>query len=188
MNTLIAGHLSLEPQMEAHAEEMFGVLSDPAIYEFERVPPPSVEKLAAGYRRRESRQSDDGSEQWLNWVVRLSSGELTGYMQATVLPDGNSYIGYEFASRFWRQGLASASIRAASLELAARYKVHTLVAVVKLANYRSLGLLRKLGFNAATPEQAAHFESEQDEVVLLARAGTAHASPFSPVDCPVANE
>lgn len=184
MNTLFAGSLTLEPQMEAHAEEMFGVLCDPAIYEFERVPPPSIEKLAAGYRRRESRQSDDGSEQWLNWVVRLSTGELTGYVQATVLPDGHAYIGYEFASRFWRQGLASASITAASVELAARYHVHTLVAVVKLANYRSLGLLRKLGFEAATPEQASHFEAEQDEVVFLARAGKTDAASVAPTPPP----
>ena len=176
MNTLFAAGLTLEPQIEAHAAEMFDVLCDPAIYEFERVPPPSVEKLAAGYRRLEARQSDDGSEQWLNWVVRLSSGELSGYMQATVLPDGHSYIGYEFASRFWRRGLASASIRAASIELADRYKVHSLVAVVKTANYRSLGLLRKLGFEAATAEQASNFEAEPDEVVFLARAGTTPAA------------
>ena len=162
--------------MESHAAEMFEVLSDPAIYEFERVPPPSVERLAAGYRRLESRQSEDGTEKWLNWVVGLDTGELTGYMQATVLPSGNSYIGYEFASRFWRQGLATASIRAASAELAVQYYVHTLVAVVKAANFRSVGLLRKLGFKEATAEQASHFEAEHDEVVYLAAAGGAHAA------------
>ena len=52
----------LEPQVEAHAEEMFKVLSDPAIYEFENIPPPSVERLAVGYRLRESRTSPDGRE------------------------------------------------------------------------------------------------------------------------------
>jgi len=162
--------------MESHAAEMFEVLSDPAIYEFERVPPPSVERLVAGYRRLESRQSEDGTEKWLIWVVRLDTGELTGYMQATVLPSGNSYIGYEFASRFWRQGLATASIKAASAELAVQYCVHTLVAVVKAANFRSIGLLRKLGFKEATAEQAPHFEAEYDEVVYLAAAGGAHAA------------
>jgi ribosomal-protein-alanine N-acetyltransferase len=176
MRTHTSARCTLEPQVEAHAQEMFEVLSDPAIYEFERVPPPSVERLAAGYKRRESRQSDDGTEKWLNWVVRVNSGELAGYIQATVLPSGNSYIGYEFASRFWRQGLASACIRAASTELADHYAVHTLVAVVKAANYRSLGLLRRLGFKEATVEQASHFEAEHDEVVFLAAAGVAHAA------------
>ena len=105
MNTLRTPLCVLEPQVVAHAEEMFVVLCDPAIYQFEGVPPPSVERLAAGYRRRESRISPDGQEQWLNWVVRrLPGGEATGYVQATVLAGGVSYVGYEFASRFWRQG------------------------------------------------------------------------------------
>ena len=34
--------LTLEPLTAAHAEEMFAVLSDPAIYEFENKPPASV--------------------------------------------------------------------------------------------------------------------------------------------------
>ena len=53
MRTLITSICTLEPQAEAHAPEMFVVLSDPAIYEFEGQPPPSVEALAAGYRRGE---------------------------------------------------------------------------------------------------------------------------------------
>jgi hypothetical protein len=35
--------LTLEPQVAGHAEEMFVVLSDPAIYEYENEPPPSLE-------------------------------------------------------------------------------------------------------------------------------------------------
>jgi len=168
MNTLHTPLCVLEPQVEAHAEDMFPVLCDPAIYQFEGVPPPSVERLAAGYRRRETRVSPDGQEQWLNWVVRrLPGGEATGYVQATVLPGGVSYVAYEFSSRFWRQGLGSASVRAMMAELAGHYGVHTFVAVLKQANFRSLGLLRHLGFAHATPEQAARYEAEPDEMVMI---------------------
>jgi len=93
--------------MVAHAVEMFAVLSDPAIYEFEGEPPPSLERLVAGYRRSESRRSPDGREQLLNWVVRLPSGELAGYVQAAIAAGGHCYVGLEFASRFWRKGIAS---------------------------------------------------------------------------------
>jgi hypothetical protein len=55
---------------------MFAVLCDPAIYEFENEPPPSVEWLRARFAKLESRRSPDGEEQWLNWVVRLPSSEL----------------------------------------------------------------------------------------------------------------
>ena len=167
MNTIRTARCVLEPQVEAHAPEMFEVLSDPAIYEFERVPPPSVARLAAGYRLRESRLSPDGREKWLNWVVRLPSGALTGYVQATVLESGASYVAYEFASKYWRQGIGSAAVGAMLEELAQNYGVHTFVAVLKLANFRSMGLLRHLGFEAGAAADAETYEAEADEVVML---------------------
>ena len=54
---------------------MFRVLSDPAIYEFENEPPESVERLRARYAYLEARRSPDGSQQWLNWVLRLRAGD-----------------------------------------------------------------------------------------------------------------
>jgi RimJ/RimL family protein N-acetyltransferase len=158
---------------------MFTVLSDPAIYEFERGPPPSVERLAAGYRLRESRTSPDGREQWLNWVVRLPSQEAAGYVQATVLESGAAYVGYEFASRHWRQGIGSASVGAMLDELAQCYGVHTFVAVLKKANYRSVGLLHHLGFTLGTLADATTYEAEQDETVLLKSASALHVNPPS---------
>ena len=49
MRTLDAGPLTLEPQTAAHATEMFAVLSDPAIYEYENAPPTSMEMAARRY-------------------------------------------------------------------------------------------------------------------------------------------
>ena len=167
MRVLTAALCSLEPQVEAHAAEMFAVLSDPAIYEFERMPPPSVERLAAGYRRLASRQSPDGSERWLNWVVRLPGGELSGYVQATVTAGGSCYIGYEFASRFWRRGIATAALGAMFEELAQAYDVQRLVAVLKTANFRSLALLHKLGFTRAGDAEQVLHEHDADETVML---------------------
>jgi RimJ/RimL family protein N-acetyltransferase len=167
MKTLRASSCILEPQVEAHAAEMFSVLSDPAIYEFEGEPPPSVERLAAGYRRKESRLSPDGRQRWLNWVVRLPGGALAGYVQATVLESGASLVGYEFASRYWRQGIGSASVRAVIDELSSSYSVHTCVAVLKAANHRSMALLRHLGFMPGTAEDALLHEAEANETVML---------------------
>ena len=45
MRVIETGSLTLEPQTAAHAEEMFVVLSDPATYEYENEPPPSLEWL-----------------------------------------------------------------------------------------------------------------------------------------------
>ena len=71
MHVIETGSLTLEPQTAAHAEEMFAVLSDPAIYEHENEPPPSLEWLRARFAQLESRRSANGQEQWLNWVIRL---------------------------------------------------------------------------------------------------------------------
>src|SRR5215471_10097410 len=101
MRAIVTSGLSLEPQTAAHADEMFVVLSDPAIYEFENEPPASQEWLRQRFSRLESRRSSDGREQWLNWVIRLPTAELAGYVQATVRDDGCAAIAYELASAYW---------------------------------------------------------------------------------------
>ena len=99
MRTIEAGALTLVPQTREHAEEMFAVLGDPAIYTYENAPPPSVEWLRARFEKLESRQSADGAEQWLNWVIRLAGNGLIGYVQATVRRDGSAAIAYEIGKR-----------------------------------------------------------------------------------------
>ena len=66
MRTLKAASLVLEPLTARHATEMFAVLGDPAIYEFEGEPPVSEEALARRYTFLERRRSSDGLESWLN--------------------------------------------------------------------------------------------------------------------------
>jgi RimJ/RimL family protein N-acetyltransferase len=171
MRILRATQCSLEPQVEAHAREMFRVLSDPAIYEFENEAPPSEESLANRYRLLETRASADGTEKWLNWVVRVPSGELAGYVQATVLNSGASFVAYELGSRYWRRGIGRSAVQAVIEELEAAYGVRLLVAVLKSVNYRSLGLLRSLGFSPASPQQFAEYGAEPDELVMVKPAG-----------------
>lgn len=167
MKTLCTALCRLEPQTEAHAPEMYEVLCDPAIYEYEGVPPPSLEKLASGLRKRESRLSPDGREKWLNWAVRLRSGELAGYVQATVYESRTAYVAYQFSSKYWRRGIGSAAVACMLDDLRDSYEVHTFVAVLKMANFRSLGLLTKLGFERGTDEDAKLYEAEPDEVTLV---------------------
>ena len=157
----------------AHAHEMFRVLGDPAIYEFESEPPRSEEWLARRYELLERRSSSDGTERWLNWVVRLPSGELAGYVQATVLASGASHVAYELNSRYWRQGIGSSAVGAMLEELSSTYAVHTFVAILKTANYRSMALLKRLGFSPAAQPQAAEFRAETDESVMIKTRGVA---------------
>ena len=156
----------LEPQVAGHAAAMFLVLSDPAIYEFENAPPESQRWLEQRFAKLESRHSADGNEQWLNWVIRLPSGGLAGYVQATVTKEFVAYIAYELASKFWRQRLGTTAVSAMLDELAASYRVNTFVAVLKVGNFRSLAFLRHLGFTTAPPVGLTPVKHESDEVVM----------------------
>ena len=166
MRTIKTATLTLEPQVAAHAEAMFAVLSDPAIYEFENAPPSSLEWLRTRFTKLETRQSADGQEQWLNWVIQLPSHELIGYVQATIRNDGSALIAYELGSVFWGRGLGREAVFAMISELARQYDTSELWAVLKRANYRSIRLLTRLGFTLATTAQHVEMDAESDEAVM----------------------
>lgn len=167
MNVLTTSGFRLEPLVSEHAKEMYVVLSDPAIYEFENAPPESEAWLTDRYRRLESRKSPDGQALWLNWVIRLPSGELAGYVQATVLDSRVAHLAYELNSRYWRRGIGSAAVELMMRELSAEYSVRTFVAVLKVANYRSMALLRRLAFRLGDVGDAEKHGAGADECVMI---------------------
>jgi RimJ/RimL family protein N-acetyltransferase len=167
MRVIQTGSLTLEPQTAAHAEEMFAVLSDPAIYEYENKPPPSLEWLRTRFTNLESRLSENGEEQWLNWVVRLPTSEIIGYVQATVHPDRRAAIAYELSSAYWGRGLARQAVQAMISELVGYYRVRSLSSVLKRENLRSMRLLERLGFSPAPPEQHVKHRVEPGELLML---------------------
>jgi ribosomal-protein-alanine N-acetyltransferase len=160
--------VTLEPQVAAHAEEMFRLLGDPAIYEYENEPPSSLEWLRERFARLESRRSHDGAEEWLNWVIRLPSGELAGYVQATVRAGGRAAIAYVLASRYWGRGVASQAVAAMMDELRRGHGVRDFHAVLKARNTRSLKLLERLGFVAAPADRGVGVAGDELLMVLPA--------------------
>jgi len=168
MNTLQTERLTLMPQCAMHAEAMFAVLADPAIYAHENEPPASVEWLRARFARLESRQSPDGRQRWLNWVLSETANDsLIGFVQATVLADGAAYVAYVLGSPHWGRGLASEATAAVLDELAATHHVREFLAVLKRVNLRSLRLLERHGFAPATPAALAAHPVESDELLMV---------------------
>ena len=99
--------------------------------------------------------------------MRIDDRRIAGYVQATLHPANTAYVSYEFASAFWRQGFGCAAVQRMLEELVATYSVTKFVAVLKSANYRSLGLLRKLGFVAGTTDDANTHGATSDELTLV---------------------
>lgn len=158
MRVIDTARLTLEPQGAEHAEAMFAVLSDPKIYEYENEPPPSLEWLRKRYARLETRQSADGAQRWLNWVLRIRTSELIGYVQATLHPDNRAAIAYELSSAYWGRGLAHEAVAAMIAELIGHYQVRSLAAVLRRENQRSMRLLERLGFAPAAPDTPTALE------------------------------
>lgn len=154
MQTLVTPELTLEPLRAEHAEAMFEVLGDAPIYRhLDYAAPPSVEHLRGVYTRLEARRSPDGSDTWLNWVVRPHGKALVGYVQATVTSACDAYVAYVLASRYWGRGYAQGAVQAMLEHLAASYEVKQYLATVEVENHRSIRLLGRLGFQL-TAERA----------------------------------
>ena len=79
------------------------------MYEFTGGCPPSLDELRGRYRRLIVGHSADGTEQWLNWVVRLTAEDLAvGAMQATVATDRSSAsVAWEVGVPWQGRGIAS---------------------------------------------------------------------------------
>lgn len=146
MRSIATERLILEPQVAAHADEMFALLQDPAIYRYENEAPRSVELLRERFLRLETRASPDGAQTWLNWVVRLPAAGLIGFVQATVHRDGSAGVAYVFGSAYWGRGFACEAVTAMLDELLLRFGVTSFSAVLKRGNTRSVRLLERLGF------------------------------------------
>ncbi|AKH84946.1 GCN5 family acetyltransferase [Streptomyces sp. CNQ-509] len=82
--TLRTARLDLLPLRVEHADEMAGVLSDPALYAFTGGSPPALGELRARYARLAA-GAPGGGTVWGNWVLRVrADGGLCGYVQVTI--------------------------------------------------------------------------------------------------------
>lgn len=105
--------LILTPLQVDDADAMVAVLQDRELYVFTGDEPPTVEELRERYARQVRGGSPDGSQCWLNWIVRVS-GVPAGYVQATVpLEEGRAVaeLAWVIGIRWQGQGLATRSAR-----------------------------------------------------------------------------
>jgi RimJ/RimL family protein N-acetyltransferase len=158
---------TLEPRTAAHAEALFAVLCEPALYEhLDEDPPLSVEALRHKLARSESRKSPDGSEHWLNWVVRDAAGQIAGYVQATVYPNREANVAYIIGSSHAGRGIGSAAVEQMMAIVAAEFGAHTFLIRSERENLRSVRLALHLGFIEASAEQQASKGIMVSEVLM----------------------
>jgi [ribosomal protein S5]-alanine N-acetyltransferase len=174
MRALSAAGLTLEPQCAAHAPDLFDLLNDPAVYAYlDDSPPQSAAWLCERFARLESRRSADGREHWLNWAIRLDTGVLAGFVQATVCEGGLAWVAFVIGRGFWGRGVAQRAARAVLEEGSRRYAVSHWLATADQCNQRSIRLLTRLGFSPAPLRMRAEHEvAETDVLMCLAPRAT----------------
>jgi RimJ/RimL family protein N-acetyltransferase len=163
---------------------MFELFVDPAIYRFlDYGPPPSVEHVRQVYARLERRVSPDGTEGWLNWIVRGAGGQALGVVQATLVAPSTAWVAYVLASRHWRQGHGLAATRAMIDHLQSAYGATRFMATVEVANHASAALLRRLGFELVGADQAhPHELSATERLYQMTRPPWPPALPLAAAD------
>lgn len=179
MRALDAAGLRLEPLVAADADAMFDLLSDRDLYRYlDEAPPGDVAQLRERYARLESRASADGRQAWLNWIVRTApGGPPLGFVQATVLEDGSAWVAYLLGRAHQGRGVAARATAAMLAHLEADHGTRCLLANVEAENGPSIRLLERLGFRAATPEEAArHAPTPSERVFVRERAARADAA------------
>ncbi|TXS57981.1 GNAT family N-acetyltransferase [Streptomyces sp. t39] len=101
--------LSLVPLAVEDAEEMAGVLGDPALHTYIGGAPHSAQALRARYERLVA-GSPDPSATWWNWVIRLREEDrLAGTVQATVTATGRGHaaeVAWVTGTPWQRRGIA----------------------------------------------------------------------------------
>lgn len=172
--TLTAPGFQLEPIALHHAAGLFSVLTEPALYRYVEVPPPASEAaLAARFERWQAGGSEDGTEVWINYALRLDSGELVGHCQATLVvgaPERPAWVAYMLSERVWGRGLGRAATQLMMAHLEAQHGCRVFWACIEQGNARSIALVKALGFHQATAEELAPHELDATEVLYVRSA------------------
>lgn len=111
---IITPRTLLTPITVEDADEMVEVLASRELYAFIGGEPPNLEQLRARYAKLVVGHSDDGLQDWYNWVVRVQdTRRAVGTVQATVMSGGTrAEVAWIIGLPWQGQGYASEAARA----------------------------------------------------------------------------
>ncbi len=143
---IVTTRLELRPLRAEDADAMFDMYADPRMYTFTGDPTPTLEDLRARYRRLAVGGSDDGRQDWRNWIVRRrDDGVPVGVLQATIDDDGrHALIAWDIGVAWQGHGYATEAGRGVMEWLGDR-GVITVEACVHPAHDASARVAAKVG-------------------------------------------
>ncbi len=148
LQTLTTIRLELEPQVVAHAGQLFELFQDEALYTYiMRTPPKLLEEFRDGIRFLEGRLSRDGSEYWLNWVAfDRSSRNIVGQFEVSMdIESREARLAYTVFQKYWRQGFAQEGGRHLIEHLFKDWQASKIIIEMDVRNLASVKLAESLG-------------------------------------------
>ena len=149
-DALVSERLVLEPLTIEHAAAMVHVLADQSLYEYIGGEPPTLAQLQSRYAGQVAGMSPDGSERWLNWIVKhRESDSLVGFVQATMADDEHgtaAEVAWVINPKYQGRGLASEATRAMILWLRSR-GITRIAASIHPEHEASSGVARRVGLH-----------------------------------------
>jgi RimJ/RimL family protein N-acetyltransferase len=146
---------ALEPLRAEFATELAPVLADPLLHTFIGGHPLTKDELRALYQRQIGGRNADGSQRWLNWLVRdVRAGAAVGTVQATVSmePDGlTAEVAWVIGTRYQGQGYATEAAQLLTDWLRDQ-NVDVVIAHIHPEHHSSMAVARAIGL---TPTDVA---------------------------------
>ena len=140
--------VGLEPLRAEFATELAPVLADPLLHTFIGGDPLTEDELHALYLRQTVGRNADGSQRWLNWLVRdLRAGAAVGTVQATVSmePDGlTAEVAWVIGTTYQGQGYATEAAQLLTHWLRAQ-NVDIVIAHIHPEHHSSMAVARAIG-------------------------------------------
>lgn len=149
---------------EEHASETIKFLSDNRLYTYIPEDPPTLEALKRRYRFWEARESPDGVEFWLNWVV-FNHENCVGTLQAGIhRARREASIAYMIAFEHHGYGFATEAVTALIDHLRSHYQVSLIKSWIDTRNLASLRVVEKAGLERIEHiKDADHFKGESSD-------------------------
>ena len=151
---------------EDHAAMVHPLFQDPSLYTYIPSDPPALIKLQEQYKYWEGRESPDGREYWLNYVMFLgSTGSFVGTLQAGITRETKeASVAYMVVTQHQNKGLATEAVQMLISHLRTQYGVRCVKAWVDTRNTASIRLLEKAGMRRIQfIEKADHFKGQDSD-------------------------
>ena len=170
----------LEPLEPSHADEMVAVLDDPELHRYVGGRPATLPELRERYERQARGRSADGTQRWLNWIVReRDTGAAAGYVQATVVvASGVADVAWVVGRRFQGREYAGEAAGAMTAWLRAA-GVATVTAHIDPEHAASQAVARAIGLapTTVTVDGETRWESEHRRRRIRSMADPTQTDP-----------